>query len=144
MRMETSFARPADLEGMMKLAAQADFPGLQMDQHRAAVISCIARGEAICAREGENVIGALLFSREDGELCFLAVDASHRRRHVARGLVEFLGGHTTGDITVTTYRADDPRGAAAQAFYRKMGFEPGRLTQAYGYPVQEFIWRREG
>ena len=144
MRMETGFARPSDLEGMMKLAAQADFPGLQMDQHRAAVISCIARGEAICAREGENVIGALLFSSENSMLCFLAVDPASRRQHIARRLVGFMLAQMDGekDVTVTTYREGDPRGAAARAFYKRLGFSEGKLGEAFGCPVQELVLKR--
>lgn len=35
-----------------------------------------------------------------------------------------------------------PEGIAARAFYRKMGFEEGRLTGEFGAPVQEFVLRR--
>ena len=48
------------------------------------------------------------------------------------------------DITVTTYRAEDPNGAAARAFYKRLGFSEGRLTEEFGSPVQEFVLKRSG
>ena len=46
------------------------------------------------------------------------------------------------DVTVTTYREGVPEGAAARAFYRRLGFTEGRLTEEFGSPVQEFILNR--
>ena len=73
-------------------------------------------------------------------LCFLAVDPASRRQHIARRLVDFMlarmdAGST---VTVTTYREGDPRGAAARAFYRSVGFSEGKLGEEFGCPVQEF------
>ena len=47
------------------------------------------------------------------------------------------------DITVTTYREDDPNGTAARAFYQQLGFEPGALTEEFGSPVQILVLRRQ-
>ena len=47
------------------------------------------------------------------------------------------------DVTVTTYREGDPNGVAARAFYRSLGFSEGKLTEEFGYPVQEFILKRQ-
>ena len=84
---------------------------------------------------------ALLFSRDQGELCFLAVAPECRRQHIARELFTFMLTRMElgRDISVTTYRTGDPRGAAARAFYQKMGFAEGPLSEAFGCPVQEFL-----
>ena len=42
-------------------------------------------------------------------------------------------------IIVTTYREGVPEGAAARAFYQKLGFIPGRMTAEFGSKVQEFV-----
>ena len=47
------------------------------------------------------------------------------------------------DVTVSTYRAGVPEGRAARAFYKRLGFAEGRLTEEFGSPVQEFILRRQ-
>lgn len=76
-------------------------------------------------------------------LCFQAVDPAWRRR-IARGLVAAMLTCLPPErpVTVTTCRAGVPEGAAAWAFYRKMGFEEGRLSEEFGSPVQEFVLRR--
>ena len=77
-------------------------------------------------------------------LCFLAVDPSCRRQHIAQKMVQFMLPlmEEGRDITVTTYRAEDPNGAAARAFYKRLGFSEGRLTEEFGSPVQEFVLKR--
>lgn len=46
------------------------------------------------------------------------------------------------DITVTTYRESDANGIAARAFYKRLGFSKGKLTEEFGYSVQEFVLKR--
>ena len=46
------------------------------------------------------------------------------------------------DIFVTTYRDGVPEGIAARAFYKRMGFVEGKLTEEFGSPVQEFVLKR--
>ena len=43
------------------------------------------------------------------------------------------------DLSLITYREDDPRGQAARAFYRSLGFSEGRLLEEFGHPAQEFV-----
>ena len=79
-------------------------------------------------------------------LCFLAVDAAYRRQGAARRMVERMlplmdGGR---NVVVTTYREGAPEGAAARAFYARLGFAPGRLMEEFGSPVQEFVMKRQG
>lgn len=139
-------ARPEDIDTWMELVdrVKADFPGLETEaalaEHRATVLRFIKKSSAVCAAGEGRILGALLFSKEGGMLCFLAVDPASRRQHIARRLVDFMlarmdAGRT---ITVTTYREGDPRGAAARAFYRRMGFSEGKLGEEFGCPVQEF------
>lgn len=149
--MEIRLAGADDLEGWMELVERVRdcFPGLEtaeaMTAHRSTVLDQIARGGAVCAKDGNRLVGALLFSREDCTLCFLAVDGEYRRRHIGEKLVSFglVRMEPGRDVTVTTYRTDDPRGTAARAFYRNLGFAEGRLTEEFGCPVQELVLRRD-
>ena len=145
--MEISLARPCEIDRWMALVDQlkAAFPGLEtpeaMAEHRSTVLGFMERNAALCAKINGNIVGALLFSREDSVLCFLAVDPGFRRRHIAEKLVRhmFTFLDSDRDATVTTYREDVPEGRAARAFYRHLGFVEGRLTEEFGSPVQEFI-----
>ena len=148
--MTISFAAPQDIDGWMELVRQVrdSFPGLETEQalaeHRRTVLEFMAQGGAICARCGGQIVGALLFSREDRMLCFLVVDKARRREHIAQRMVERMLAcmEPHQDVVVTTYREGAPEGAAARAFYKRMGFTEGRLTEEFGSPVQEFVLKR--
>ena len=145
--VEISLAHPCDIDRWMALVVnvKAAFPGLEtpeaMAEHRSTVLGFMERNAALCAKINGNIVGVLLFSREDRVLCFLAVDPGFRRRHIAEKLVRhmFTFLDTDRDVTVTTYREDVPEGRAARAFYRHLGFVEGRLTEEFGSLVQEFV-----
>ena len=44
------------------------------------------------------------------------------------------------EITVTTYRENDPKGTAARALYKSLGFKEGELLIEFDYPTQRFIF----
>lgn len=148
--MEIRLAQAQDIDAWMALVEQVRdvFPGLEtaeaMEEHRATVLRFIKNASAVCGAEADRMAGILLFSRESGQLCFLAVDPSYRRQHIARQMVSLMLTQMDEgkDITVTTYREDDPNGQAARAFYKRLGFSEGKLTEEFGCPVQEFILKR--
>ena len=148
--MEIRLAQAQDIDAWMALVEQVRdvFPGLEtaeaMEEHRATVLRFIKNSSAVCGAEADRMAGILLFSRESGQLCFLAVDPSYRRQHIARKMVSLMLTQMDEgkDITVTTYREDDPNGQAARAFYKRLGFSEGKLTEEFGCPVQEFILKR--
>ena len=121
-----------------------DFPGLDMLYYRKTLEMHIAQKNALLAKIDGKTAGVLLFSPEIGELEFLAVSPAFRRHGVASALVDgMLRLMPQGDITVTTYREDDPQGKAARALYRKFGFVPKEELTAFGYPVQRFVLHRD-
>lgn len=136
-----------DINGWMSLVqkVRGSFPGLETEEsltkHQQTVLDFMDRQEAICAKENGKIIGVLLFSKENNILCFFAVDPAYRRRHIADQMFRFiLPLMTPGkEIIVTTYREGVPEGAAARAFYQKLGFVPGRMTVEFGIKVQEFV-----
>lgn len=148
--MKIELGRACDIEGWMKLVEQVkdDFPGLEtgeaMAEHRDTVLAFMSRDSAVCAKDGDNIVGALLFSKEDSILCFLAVDPKYRRQHIAENMVSFMLTFMEPgrDIVVTTYREGVPEGIAARAFYKRLGFSGGKLTGEFGSPVQELILKR--
>ena len=150
LRMEIRLAETGDIDGWMRLVEQVRdcFPGLEtreaMEEHRETVLEFISHQAAICAEVGSRIVGALLFAGEKGMLCFLAVDEAYRRQHIAAEMVGLMLSFMEPgrDITVTTYREDIPEGRAARAFYKRLGFSEGRLTEEFGSPVQEFVWKR--
>ena len=148
--MKIQLAKPEDIDAWLALVEQVRnaFPGLEtaeaMAEHRATVLQFMQSSSAICAVDAGNIVGALLFSKENSVLCFLAVDPAHRRQHIARQMVDFMLTQMEAgkNVTVTTFRECDPNGIAARAFYKCFGFSEGKLTEEFGCPVQEFVLKR--
>ena len=148
--MEIRLANEQDVDAWMALVERVRdvFPGLEtaeaLAEHRTTVLHFIQNTSAVFAVEEGNILGALLFSKENSMLCFLAVDPDCRRQHLGQKLVRFMLTHMEDweSITVTTYREWEPDGIAARAFYKQLGFVEGRLTEEFGSPVQEFILKR--
>lgn len=94
--MEIKLAQTQDIHAWMALVEQVRdvFPGLEtaeaMEEHRATVLRFMENSSAVCAAEADRMAGILLFSKEPGELCFLAVDPACRRQHIAQKLVSFM------------------------------------------------------
>ena len=146
-KMEIKIAKECDIDCWMRLVSKVkdSFPGLEtkeaLAEHRDTVLGFIRKESAICARIEDKIVGGLLFSRENNMLCFLAVDPTYRRQYIAEQLFRFmLPLMTPGkEIIVTTYREGVPEGAAARAFYQKLGLVPGKMTVEFGSEVQEFV-----
>lgn len=148
--MEIRLGNINDIDNWMMLVdkVKKNFPGLEtkeaMDEHKKTVLSFINKESAICAIIDNKIVGTLLFSKENSMLCFLAVDAEYRRQHIAEKMVNnmFELLDSAKDVVVTTYRAGIPEGVPARAFYKQMGFVEGKLTEEFGSPVQEFVFKR--
>lgn len=140
-----------DIDNWMRLVDEVReiFPGLgsqkAFGEHQKTVLGFMDKKSAICAKIDGRIVGILLFSRETNTLCFLAVDTAYRRQHIAEKMVSYMLTFmdSTKDIVVATYREGSPEGTAARAFYRKIGFVEGKLTEEFGSPVQEFVLRRQ-
>lgn len=136
-----------DIDRWMRLVqtVSGSFPGLEteaaLSEHRQTVLDFMGRQEAVSAKQDGEIVGVLLFSRENNMVCFLAVDPAFRRKHIAEKLFRFVLPQMSQDspITVTTYREGVPEGIAARAFYQKLGFVPGKLTVEFGSEMQEFV-----
>ncbi|MDI9241363.1 GNAT family N-acetyltransferase [Fusibacillus kribbianus] len=148
--MEIELGRECDVDNWMQLVNKVkdSFPGLEtkeaLEEHRHTVLGFMRKGSAICARVNDQIVAALLFSREDSMLCFLAVDENYRRQRIAEKMVTCMLSlmNEKRDVAVTTYREGVPEGIAARAFYKRLGFVEGKLTEEFGSPVQELILKR--
>ena len=103
-------------------------------QHKKRAMGAVQRG----------LLGVLVLSDQHNGIGFLAVHPEARGRGVASALVRMMLDVLPADqdIFVTTYREDDPLGAAPRALYKRLGFEEAELVTRYGYPCQQFVLRR--
>lgn len=141
------FASLDNLASWMNLVeiVKADFPGLETEEklagYQETVVKNMERHSAICALRGNMVVGILLFSVKHNMLACLAVHPDYRQRGIAKGMIGLMLSELdrSRQITVTTFREDDPRGTAPRALYQSLGFRPGELCIEQGCPSQIFI-----
>lgn len=146
---EAVFGTERDIEPWIGLVRgmHDNFPGLEteegLDEYRSTVLEFMEENRALCVREGAEIVGVLLFSVTHNMICCLAVSPAHRRRGIASALMtEALQRlDRSRDITVTTFREDDPRGRAPRALYKKFGFDEGDFIVEFGCPSQTFVLR---
>ena len=92
--MRVEYGTPRDIEAWMALVKEVrwNFPGLEtqekLDEHRDTVLKFMDRQQAICVKEGNQIIGVMLFSQNHNMICCLAVSPDHRRRGAASMLME--------------------------------------------------------
>ena len=144
---QVSFGNPDDIESWMNLVRRVswNFPGLEtekaLEDHRQTVLKFMEKKQALCTKNGEEITGVLLFSRNRNMICCLAVSPEQRRKGIASKLLEKALDELdrNRDITVSTFREDDEKGVAPRALYRKYGFRESELTEEFGYPNQVFV-----
>lgn len=138
-------ADSACMAGWLELVERvADgFPGLVLADYTEVLRRNMARGTALCARDGASIVGALLYSPRQRCLSCMAVAPEYRRRGIASALVaEMLRCMPEGDVCVTTFREGDIRAVAPRALYARFGFEPDALLIEFGYPLQRMVLHR--
>ncbi len=145
--MEAAFGDSACIDSWMQLVRKVswNFPGLEteerLEEHKQTVLKFMKKKQALCVRNGEAVAGVLLFSRGKNMICCLAVDPEQRKRGLASILLRKALDELdrSKEITVSTFRENDDKGAAPRALYRKFGFREGEMTEEFGYPNQVFV-----
>ena len=144
---EVVFSTEDDIESWMELVNKVswNFPGLETEEkikeHETVVLRFMEQKRALCIKDRDNIVGVLLISKKHNMICCLAVDPDHRRKGTAAKLMlaalDILD--RTKDISVSTFREDDPKGVAPRTLYKKFGFQEAELIEEFGYPNQKFI-----
>ena len=136
-----------DIDSWMELVKRVrwNFPGLEtgngLKEHRDTVLEFMQQKRAICVKDGNRIIGVLLFSRKYNMICCLAVSEDCRNQGIGSSLLAHSLEQLdrTSPVTVSTFREEDPKGAAPRGLYQKFGFRPDALIEEFGYPSQRFI-----
>lgn len=145
--MQAEWGKSDDINEWMKLieAISWNFPGLetreQIDEHKKTVLRFIDKKQALCVKNGTEIIGVLLFSRRYNMICCLGVSPNYRRCGIATRLLEKAINELDRniDITVSTFRENDVKGIAPRALYKSFGFIEDEYIEEFGYPNQKFV-----
>jgi ribosomal protein S18 acetylase RimI-like enzyme len=138
--MQVVLALPGDLPAWLRLTAEAESlfgPMLSDPAYLTGLRRRISAGKAFCVRQGDGppgveLAGGLLFSAHPPRyrIGWLAVSIRNRRKGVGRLLVEYALAccETPCEVLVTTFAPEVAGGEAALAFYRSLGFQPGKIV----------------
>lgn len=145
--MKVEFGRTSDIDSWMRLVRKVswNFPGLEteqsIDEHKIIVLKFMNDKRALCVKNGQDIVGVLLYSRKRNMICCLAVDPAYRKKGIASMLLsEALDKlDRDKDIIVSTFRENDVKGIAPRNLYKKFGFEEDELIEELGYPNQRFV-----
>ena len=134
-------ARPGDLSRILEIlnACRDELPTLDAVGAAQLLSRNIRRGSVLLAETDGNTAGVSVWSPPLRRLSLLAVLPAYRRRGIAAALLrETLNRLPPEDVTLDTYREEDPRGAAAHALYEKFGFRPAETLEGYALPMQRY------
>lgn len=150
-KFQLKMAELSDLDAWMAMIeiVKHNFPGLDTEQeicdYRQVVIKNMNRKSAICIKDGEKVVGLLLFSYNQKCLSCMGVDPDYRQQGIATAMIDMMLSLLPADedVWVVTFRAEDDKGVAPRALYKKLGFVEDELVIERGYPHQKFILHRK-
>ncbi|MBI9011457.1 MAG: GNAT family N-acetyltransferase [Clostridiales bacterium] len=150
MLSDVCYATESDINSWMNMIAliKDNFPGLetseQLKSYQETVLKNIRRETALCIKEGENIVAILIFSYKVSCLSCMAVHPDYRGLGLASKLVEKMLSlfPEDQDISVSTFRDNDPKGDAPRVLYKKFGFVEDELIVEFDYPHQRFILKR--
>lgn len=137
------FATSADVDAWMELVRLTvdGYPRLDEAEYKDKLHQYIADSKALILRDGEMAAGIMGFSRDTGNIDFLAVHPQYRHTGVTElFLGKIMDGLSCGkEISVTTYRTGDKADTGYREEYRRIGFAEKELLVEYGYPVQRLV-----
>lgn len=146
-KIRTRMAGLQHLESCISFAEiiRKDFPGMDSKEAQNSccdtIISHMKEQNAVCAADGNMIVGLLLFSEKERKINFLAVHPEYRRQKIASEMLQLMLSKLPDSrmVTVDTFREGDGMGEAARKFYESLGFIPSGMGFYKNYPVQTFV-----
>ncbi len=139
---EIVFATKEDADDWMALLELVvdGFPHLSRQQFRQSLDSSIESRQALLLRDRGILAGAMIFSRLEGSIDFLAVHPQYRSLGIEQLFISVLRRDILPgrEITTTTYRSADRADTGYRKLLKGMGFLEGELLTEFGYPTQRF------
>ena len=131
---------PAWME-LMRLVIDG-YPAMDETDYLNELIKAIAEKRTLILKEGNILIGAMIFSKSAFSIDFLGIHPQYRNQGIQKLLLEvLLEKHLPGkEISMTTYRAGDKADTGYRDLLKSLGFAERELLIEYGYPTQRFVF----
>ena len=118
------------------------YPVLDEVDYLHEITKAIEEKRALILKEGNVLIGAMVFSRNSGSIDFLGIHPQYRNQGIQKLFLEvllevYLPGQ---EISMTTYREGDKADTGHRDLLKCLGFAERELLIEYGYPTQRFVF----
>lgn len=137
------FADEDDISDWMELVRLVvdGYPRLEENFYEDQLKLYIGKRQALLLRDGQTVIGTMLFSCDTGNIDFLGVHPQYRERGIeklflGKLMTELLPGRT---LSITTFRERDRADTDWREVCKGLGFVEAELLMEFGYPTQRFV-----
>lgn len=141
------YALKSDIPAWLELVDQAidGFPYLKENDYLKELEIYIQKKQALIIRDGDTIIGAMMFNKQASSIDFLAVHPQYRKYEIAKAFLQRLWYELTTymPISITTFREGDKADLGYRETFKELGFAEAELLIEFGYPTQKFIIRKE-
>lgn len=117
------------------------FPHLYEEEYVGELKRRIRKRQALILKDGEEAVGAMLFSGETGSIDFMGTHPLYRSQGIPRAFLDKMMGELLKgrDISITTYREGDKADTGHRQAIVELGFAEAELLVEFGYPTQRFV-----
>jgi ribosomal protein S18 acetylase RimI-like enzyme len=140
---DVCIARAADIPAWMDLMRLVidGYPVMDETDYLNELTKAIEEKRALILKEGDILIGAMIFSKSAGSIEFLGIHPQYRNQELQRLFLEvLLEKYLPGqEISMTTYREGDKADIGHRDLLKRLGFAERELLIEYGYPTQRFV-----
>ena len=118
------------------------YPVMDETDYLNELTKAIEEKRALILKEGDTLIGAMIFSKSAGSIEFLGIHPQYRNQELQRLFLEvLLEKYLPGqEISMTTYREGDKADTGHRDLLKSLGFAERELLIEYGYPTQRFVF----
>ena len=136
-------AEKADIPVWMNLMRLVidGYPVMNEADYLNAITKSIDEKRALVLKDGNILVGAMMFSNQSGCIDFLGINPQYRKQGIQKlfldALLEiYLPGQ---EISMTTYREGDKADTGYRDILKQLGFAEKELLIEFGYPTQRFV-----
>lgn len=117
------------------------YPVMNEADYLNAITKSIDEKRALVLKDGNILVGAMMFSDQSGCIDFLGINPQYRKQGIQKlfldALMEtYLPGH---EISMTTYREGDKADTGHRDILKQLGFAERELLVEFSYPTQRFV-----
>lgn len=148
-RWDIKWARFDDIPEWMELVRLCvdGYPFLDEQAYLNVLKNYICKKQACIIRDGNQIVGNMLFSYDSGRIDFIGVHPLYRRKKLIEMLLDKAINELSSlkkETSITTYRDGDKADTGYRKTIQMFGFTESDFLVEFGYPTQKFVYNKTG